>query len=923
MDYVAFAPSDHGRPVAAQGLAAIADVLATGLRFISGSEPEPAAIAEQSADVALVAGTHVSALTQAEAASQNPLTRRYLAYRTGLQWEFDDAETAFGQLASPGTDGSASAAARAEALYNLALSVSNQGRFAEADVYFGQADALARSGGRTPGLTGLALNYKAAHARNQGDYADAVSLADQAMAVRRLGAQMAPVAIDNSGAVVITEAGGADATDRITPVQRETLRDVQAEEIKSTSLEALGRKDEAGQAIDLALAGLDQALFQPNPNKPKRYLGLATPWLNARVHADRLRLDQGTGQAPLSAEALRSAIVDFNAKYPGSLPAAGFLIELARGEAALSQSGGVLSGGAEENLALADYETAFNIFRDQRGSLAASADLVGPYFDILLRRIGGAPANDQPDVMRFFAAAQTLVTQSSAEAAKQQAAQTMAGDAKTAGLARALEDTGRSLDQTASRINDLQLRGKYQGDDKARLDAEQRSLAAQKNTLEAELLDADPNYASALPRVIDLADLQKRLQPGEVYVKAFMLAGRGYGVLVSPTDATPYAIDMTRDQALAMVDGLRKPIDHPRILPDGSRSLGRYDVALAHQAFGAVFGPVQASVLAAKHIVYEPDASLIGAPIAAFVVDDASVQVMKANLLQAQTSSTPLNYVGVAWLGSKTTSSVALSASAFVQACANSRRPKAPYPFYGFGDPQISQDPRAFADVRPTGLASDSAQDFCAQVRAALFRMPALPETADEVRTVATSLGQDASTYALGGAFTDSGIQRRGLSARDHHKNKVLYLPTHGILPQADGCVRSALLTSLGEGDSDALLDVRKIPDLVLDADMVVLSACDTGRTADGGDGGEALGGLVSTFVEAGARNLVVSNWEVDTKATEQLMTAMFADKGASQADALAQAERGLMASPDQYSHPYFWAPFMVVGDGARLMPAV
>jgi CHAT domain-containing protein len=103
---------------------------------------------------------------------------------------------------------------------------------------------------------------------------------------------------------------------------------------------------------------------------------------------------------------------------------------------------------------------------------------------------------------------------------------------------------------------------------------------------------------------------------------------------------------------------------------------------------------------------------------------------------------------------------------------------------------------------------------------------------------------------------------------------------------------------------------------------MVVLSACDTGRSGDG-RGGEALGGLVATFVQAGARNVVVSNWAVDTTATEHLMQAMFADKAASQADALAGAERALMASPDKYSHPYFWASFVVVGDGARPMPAV
>ena len=125
-----------------------------------------------------------------------------------------------------------------------------------------------------------------------------------------------------------------------------------------------------------------------------------------------------------------------------------------------------------------------------------------------------------------------------------------------------------------------------------------------------------------------------------------------------------------------------------------------------------------------------------------------------------------------------------------------------------------------------------------------------------------------------------------------------------------------------GDVGGDGLLDEKKIPQLNLDADMVVLSACDTGSHGDN-SGGEALGGLVSTFVQAGARNVVVSNWEVDTRASMRLMQEMFARKSASQADALAGAERSMMSSPDQYSHPYFWAPFTVVGDGARPMPAV
>jgi CHAT domain-containing protein len=64
-----------------------------------------------------------------------------------------------------------------------------------------------------------------------------------------------------------------------------------------------------------------------------------------------------------------------------------------------------------------------------------------------------------------------------------------------------------------------------------------------------------------------------------------------------------------------------------------------------------------------------------------------------------------------------------------------------------------------------------------------------------------------------------------------------------------------------------------------------------------------------------------VSNWEVDSGTTERLMIALFKQRGVSQAGALAEAERVLMNEP-KHSHPYYWAPFTVVGDGDRPMPA-
>ncbi|HEY5289379.1 MAG TPA: CHAT domain-containing protein, partial [Caulobacteraceae bacterium] len=118
------------------------------------------------------------------------------------------------------------------------------------------------------------------------------------------------------------------------------------------------------------------------------------------------------------------------------------------------------------------------------------------------------------------------------------------------------------------------------------------------------------------------------------------------------------------------------------------------------------------------------------------------------------------------------------------------------------------------------------------------------------------------------------------------------------------------------------------ILNLKLDADLVVLSACNTGGGAfEGGalamDDGDALGGLVRAFIYAGSRGLIVSHWQVDSASTLMLMTGMFNanSAGDSEAEALRRSELRMMDS-DDHSHPYYWAPFTIVGDGARPMPA-
>jgi CHAT domain-containing protein len=210
-------------------------------------------------------------------------------------------------------------------------------------------------------------------------------------------------------------------------------------------------------------------------------------------------------------------------------------------------------------------------------------------------------------------------------------------------------------------------------------------------------------------------------------------------------------------------------------------------------------------------------------------------------------------------------------------------------------------------------------EEVCGSTRRALLRLEPLPETRVEIQRVAATFGGDAA-LVTGPAFNDAALKQRA----DLGDYRVLYFATHALLPAPDACLpQPALVTALGPGDSDALLDAGEILDLKLDADLVVLAACDTGGSGGGeqetglAGGGEALGGLARAMIYAGARSLIVSHWAVDSDSAAQLMTRLFSSGAANPADGLAAAERALMADPAT-SHPYFWAPFTVVGDGAR-----
>jgi CHAT domain-containing protein len=257
--------------------------------------------------------------------------------------------------------------------------------------------------------------------------------------------------------------------------------------------------------------------------------------------------------------------------------------------------------------------------------------------------------------------------------------------------------------------------------------------------------------------------------------------------------------------------------------------------------------------------------------------------------------------------------------------------------FAGFGDPwfnaeqaregqtQIAQAGGLQTRGRP--LVRRSAPATGGLDQAAIGTLPRLPETADEVRAIAAALRADpAADVFLGAAASEQAVKTADLASR-----KVVMFATHGLVPgDLDGLDQPALALSapgVAPGDEDGLLTMEEILSLRLDADWVVLSACNTGAAA--GAGAEAASGLGRAFFYAGTRAVLLTNWPVETNSARDLTTDLFrrqADNpGLSRAAAMQQAMLALIDGPGfaeggrtvfSYAHPIFWAPFSVIGDG-------
>ncbi len=425
-------------------------------------------------------------------------------------------------------------------------------------------------------------------------------------------------------------------------------------------------------------------------------------------------------------------------------------------------------------------------------------------------------------------------------------------------------------------------------------------VTAQTDALWQELQQEAPGMSDLIGGGrLTLADLQAMLAPDEALLIIDVGPHEGdrhIAMAISATDVDWQVINWTADSFPGAVSDTRAGI----ALRLGTRAAAAlegdapatgpgFDLYAAHWLYAETLAALEPVFAGKENLYFDLRGAVAGLPPQLLVVAPPESE----DLAQAD------------WLIRHHAVTVLPSVFALKTIALARGRPPAPEPLLAFGDPVY--------DLEEGGaLVASLDAGAAGTLRGALAP---LPETADEVRAVAEALGAPPAAVRTGAAASEAALKEAPLD-----RFRVLHFATHGLVTGdvAGQTVlgEPALALTPGRGE-DGFLTVSEILSLRLNADWVVLSAC---NTAVGNDpDAEALSGLAQAFFYAGARSLMVSHWPVESRSAAHLMTETFriraANPGMRAAEAQRQAILGMIDDPSgRWVHPAYWAPFVLVG---------
>lgn len=337
----------------------------------------------------------------------------------------------------------------------------------------------------------------------------------------------------------------------------------------------------------------------------------------------------------------------------------------------------------------------------------------------------------------------------------------------------------------------------------------------------------------------------------------------------------------------------------------------QYPAVSAVAIFDTLFAPAETCLRGKTQLIIATEPALLGVPFNALLTGMPSAAGEGYDLRHAP------------WMIRQWAVSVSLARSTLLYQRTRPSLARPRRPFLAFGNPRFegSASGTRFVDPRSVYDARGAAQGD------ALRALPALPETASELTTLRSYLGEHNSALFLGPDATE-----RNVRSQDLDDYRIVAFATHGLTAgEFDSLAEPALALTPGDTQdsrNDGLLRMSEISRLWIPADLVILSACNT-AAGDGTPNATGFSGLVNAFFFAGARAVLASQWPVASDMAAPLTTGMFSALSSTPGLPLSVAlQRAMLRIVDEsdelaYAHPRFWAPFLVAGDGVAPAAAI
>ncbi len=465
------------------------------------------------------------------------------------------------------------------------------------------------------------------------------------------------------------------------------------------------------------------------------------------------------------------------------------------------------------------------------------------------------------------------------------------------------------------------------------------ALDARMKTIDARLRNEAPDYfALTRPDALRLGEAQALLAPDEA---ALMVVPTEYGthvMLVSDEGLRWMRSDWATDRIDAAVKRLlwdvggNVDVDSVEAATWENEGAGAYPFAFdtAHSLYRELIAPVADGLKGKRHLFISASGSLSSLPFGLLVSE-----------VPAGASGDPVVLRSAKWFADAhvLVQIPSLQSLEFLRKYRTQRSDAAALPFLGVGDPVLDgkaeqRGGRGARVARTSGNGAFKRVFAGSQTRSGggianisgLKTMARLPGTATELTAMWEQFGKPGNALHLAERATEGFVRAPGnLNA------SIIAFATHGLLAgEIGGTAEPGLvLTPPSEGSeaNDGYLSTSEIAALKLNADWVILSACNT-AAGDGSEGAPGLSGLARSFFYAGARNLLASHWpvrdDVAAKLTVRTIAIARENPGLSRAEAFQQAMREIRedtsvdSQTDTWAHPSAWAPFSLIGDGAN-----